>query len=121
MSLLPSLRASADGWQANFVNPGLLLFNAGVDAAVTSRLKASINLNYLRFHRTEALERLLGRARVPAGIGLDWSAGFQYRPYLNENLVVTGGAAGLAAADGLRNILGHGGLYSTFLAVRLTY
>jgi DNA polymerase-3 subunit beta len=44
--------------QLNFVNPGLFLYNLGIDATVTPKLKASFNLNYLQFHRTESLELL---------------------------------------------------------------
>ena len=50
-SLLPSLRSSKIEGQANFVNPGIQIFNAGVDAEVTQTLKAVFNVNYLRFDR----------------------------------------------------------------------
>ncbi len=45
--------------QASFVNPGLLLGGLGVDLELTPKLKAVVNANYLRFHRTGSLELLL--------------------------------------------------------------
>ncbi|MCA1613060.1 MAG: carboxypeptidase-like regulatory domain-containing protein, partial [Acidobacteria bacterium] len=51
-SLLPSLRSSKTQGQANFVNPGILIYNGGADVEVTQRMKAIFNANYLRFHRT---------------------------------------------------------------------
>src|SRR5207247_2005356 len=58
-SLVPSLRSSKIEGQPNFVNPGLFLFNVGADVELTPKLKAILNVNYLRFHHTAVLERLL--------------------------------------------------------------
>jgi hypothetical protein len=44
-SILPSLRSSKIEGQANFVNPGIFIYNAGVDVEVTQRLKAVFNVN----------------------------------------------------------------------------
>jgi hypothetical protein len=74
-SLLPSLRSSKTQGQANFVNPGLFLYNAGVDVEVTQRIKAIFNVNYLRFHRTEPLEYVLFQPRIRKDIGFDYSVG----------------------------------------------
>src|SRR4030095_1358921 len=57
--LLPTLRSSKIQGQANFVNPGIFVYNGGVDAELTQRIKAVFNVNYLRFHRTEPLEYIL--------------------------------------------------------------
>jgi hypothetical protein len=54
-SLLVSLRSNKEEGQANFVNPGIYIFNAGADFNVTPKLKAFVNGNYLRFDRTEPL------------------------------------------------------------------
>ncbi len=48
-SLIPSLRASKDEGQANFVNPGIFLVNAGADFDITPKLKGFLNANFLRF------------------------------------------------------------------------
>ncbi len=89
-SLLPSLRANKFEGQANFVNPGLLLFGAGLDLELTPKLRASPE------RELPALPRD-GRARrcccsSPASgrtIGVDLGGGLLYRPLLNENIVVT--------------------------------
>lgn len=60
-SLLPSLRSNKDEGQANFVNPGILLVNAGTNLELTPKLRAFVNVNYLKFERTEPLELLLSK------------------------------------------------------------
>ena len=103
-SLLPSLRSSKIQGQANFVNPGIFIYNAGVDAEVTQRLKAVFNVNYLRFHRTESLEYLLFQNHIRHDIGWDYSLGIAYRPFLINNVTVTFGAATLQTGRGFRDI-----------------
>jgi carboxypeptidase family protein len=103
-SLLPSLRSSKTQGQANFVNPGIFIYNAGVDAEVTQRLKAVFNVNYLRFHRTEPLEYLLFQNHIRHDIGWDYSLGIAYRPFLINNVTVTFGAATLQTGRGFRDI-----------------
>ena len=90
-SLLPSLRSSKTEGQANFVNPGIFIYNAGVDAEVTQTVKAIFNANYLRFHRTESLEYVLFQPGVRHEIGFDLSLGVVYRPLLINNLTFTFG------------------------------
>jgi len=139
-SLVPSLRASKIEGQPNFVNPGLFLFNVGTDIDVTPKLKMFLNANFLRFHHTEVLERLLFQPNIRENIGIDWSIGARWRPFLIENVVVTAGAAALQAGGGLRDVyteqtfrFGANGLektknsfpydtlYSAFLSLTLTY
>lgn len=103
-SLLPSLRSSKIQGQANFVNPGILIYNAGVDVEVTQRLKAVFNVNYLRFHRTESLEYLLFQNHIRHDIGFDYSLGVAYRPFLINNVTLTFGAATLQTGRGFRDI-----------------
>src|SRR5262249_27492686 len=52
-TLPPSLRSSKFEAQANFVNPGVFLYNIGADADVTQKLKAVFNVNSLRFQHPE--------------------------------------------------------------------
>jgi len=139
-SLVPSLRSSKLEGQPNFINPGLFLLNLGTDIEVTPKLKMFLNANLLRFHHTEALERLLFQPNIRENIGIDWSIGARWRPFLIENVVVTAGAAALQAGGGLRDVytettfkFGPGGLertkssfpydvlYSAFLSLTLTY
>jgi hypothetical protein len=103
-SVLPSLRSSKIEGQANFVNPGILIYNAGVDVEVTQRLKAVFNANYLRFHRTESLEYILFQPNIRHEIGWDYSLGVAYRPFLINNVTMTFGAATLKPGRGFRDI-----------------
>jgi hypothetical protein len=103
-SLLPSLRSSKTQGQANFVNPGIFIYNAGVDVELTQRIKTVFNINYLRFHRTEPLEYVLFQNRIRHDIGLDYSVGVAYRPFLINNVTLTFGAATLQTGRGFRDI-----------------
>jgi hypothetical protein len=103
-SLLPSLRSSKIEGQANFVNPGIFIYNAGVDVEVTQRLKAVLNVNYLRFHRTQSLEYVLFQNNIRHDIGFDYSLGIAYRPFLINNMTLTFGAATLQTGRGFRDI-----------------
>src|SRR5256885_427849 len=103
-SILPSLRSSKIEGQANFVNPGIFIYNGGVDVEVTQRLKAVFNVNYLRFHRTESLEYILFQPHIRHEIGWDYSLGVAYRPLLINNVTLTFGAATLKPGRGFRDI-----------------
>jgi hypothetical protein len=120
-SLLPSLRANKEEGQANFVNPGLWLVNLGTDVELTPKLRAIVNVNYLRFVRTEPLELLLFQAPIRHGIGLDYSLGVQYRPPLSDNLIITFGASALTPHRGFRDLYTGRTLFSLFANVRLQY
>ncbi len=120
-SLIPSMRASKDEGQANFVNPGIFLVNAGADFDITPKLKGFANVNYLRFERTESLENILFQAAIRHDIGVDYGAGVTYRPPLSENIVLTGGAAMLTPGAGFRDIYGGKTLFSLFSSVKFTF
>ena len=120
-SLLPSLRSNKFQGQANFLNPGVMIFNAGTDARLTPKLKAQINVNYLRFDRTEVLEAILFQSGIKKSIGVDAGFGFQYRPFLNDNIVITGGFGVLKPGAGLRRIYPDVTLFSGFLNTRFLF
>jgi hypothetical protein len=103
-SILPSLRSSKTQGQANFVNPGIFIYNGGVDVELTQRIKTVFNVNYLRFHRTEPLEYVLFQNRIRHDIGWDYSLGVAYRPFLINNVTVTFGASTLQTGRGFRDI-----------------
>lgn len=103
-SLLPSLRSSKTEGQANFVNPGIFIYNAGVDAELTQTVKAIFNANYLRFHRTESLEYVLFQPGVRHEIGYDLSLGVIYRPWLINNLTFTFGGNLFLAGKGFKDV-----------------
>ena len=120
-SLLPSLRSNKFQGQANFLNPGVMIFNAGTDAKLTPKLKAQINVNYLRFDRTEVLEAILFQSGINKSIGVDAGFGIQYRPFLNDNIVITGGFGVLKPGAGLRRIYPDVTLFSGFLNTRFLF
>lgn len=103
-SLLPSLRSEKTEGQASFVNPGIMIFNAGIDAELTQTVKAIFNFNYLRFHRTESLEYVLFEPEVRKEVGYDLSLGVVYRPLLINNLTFTFGGNLLIPGKGFKDI-----------------
>jgi hypothetical protein len=120
-SLMPNMRAGVFQGQANFINPGIMLWNAGMDAKITPKLRSTINLNYLRFHRTEVLESVLFQSGIRHGIGVDGGMGLQYRPLLTENVVVTGGVGALLPHAGFKDIYTGKTQLSGFINVRLLF
>ncbi len=120
-SLIPSLRSTKEEGQANFVNPGILLANAGADFDITPKLKGFANFNYLRFERTEPLEVLLFESPIRHSIGEDFGIGVTYRPPLSENIVLTGGASALQPGEGFKDIYTSRTLFSLFGSVKFTF
>jgi len=120
-SLVPDLKSSKLEGQANFVNPGLFLYNAGVDADLTPKLKAFANLNLIRFARTEPLELLLFQKPIHAGVGADSGLGLTYRPPLSENIVLTGGVNVFEPFQGFREISTNRTLIALFANVRFRF
>ena len=120
-SLIPSLRSSKEEGQANFVNPGLFLANAGADFEITPKLKGFANFNYLRFERTEPLEFVLFQSPIHHAIGEDAGVGVEYRPPLTENVVLTGGASALQPGQGFKDIYTGRTQFSLFGSVKFTF
>ena len=120
-SLLPSMRSSKEEGQANFVNPGIFLVNAGANFDLTPKLKSFLNVNYLRFERTAPIALLLFESPIHNTIGLDTSVGFQYRPPLSENISITGGAAALFPGQGFRDIYSGTTQFSIFANVHFQF
>ncbi len=104
LSLTPSLRNGKFQGQTNFVNPGLHLFNLGVDSDLTPKLKLIHNTNFLWFDQTEVLETFLFTGEVRNFIGTDISFGAEYRPFLNNNVLMLGGFSTLLAGDGFEDL-----------------
>ncbi|HZZ20907.1 MAG TPA: hypothetical protein VFE25_16150 [Opitutaceae bacterium] len=104
-SLLPDLRAGgAFEGQSNFVNPGLILYGVGAEADLTPKIRAFFNANYLQFDTTDPIKRLLMTNEAGRSIGMDISLGFQWRPLLISNVILSAGCGVLLPAAGYRNI-----------------
>jgi len=120
-SLLPSLRTSKNEGQANFVNPGIFIANAGADFDLTPKLKTLVDVNYLRFERTAPIELLLFESPIHNSIGVDTSLGVEYRPPLSENIVITGGASALLPGQGFRDVYSGKTQFALFASVRFQF
>jgi hypothetical protein len=125
-SLVPDLRSSKVQGQANFDNPGLLLLNLGVDFDLTPKLKMINNCNFLWFDSTEPLRTFLFDQAINTRIGTDLSTGFEYRPLLNNNIIVLFGVSTLIPGSGFRSIYDFKGsdvdpLVGAFAQLTLTY
>lgn len=121
-SFLPSLRSSKLEGQANFVNPGLLLANAGYDADITPKLRAVLNINYLRFVNTAVLVDFTNQNAIHKQIGLDYSLGIIYRPFLNNNAVFTFGLSAFSPLEGFKDLYETNQIqYGLFTSLVFTY
>ena len=125
-SLIPDLRSSQIQGQANFVNPGLFLYNAGVDFDITPKLKMINNVNLLFFDSTAPLEQFLFAGKIDRSIGTDISAGFEYRPLVSDNVIMMFGVATLVPGQGLRALFNNsnnrvGLMDQVFLNLTLQY
>ncbi len=103
-SLTPSMKNGKFQAQPNYVNPGLHLVNLGVDADLTPKLKLIHNTNLLWFDQTEVLETFLFTGEVDSFIGTDISLGAEYRPFLNNNVLLLGGFSTLISGDGFKDL-----------------
>ena len=127
MSLVPDLRSSKFQGQSNFVNPGLFLYNLGADFDITPKVKLINNCNFLWFDQTSVLQQYIFQQRVHRHIGTDLSSGVEYRPFLNNNVIIVGGVSGLIAGQGFDDLYSRapnnrpGGFFASFLQVNLTY
>jgi hypothetical protein len=125
-SLIPDLRASKIQGQSNFVNPGLMLINAGADFDLTPKLKMINNVNVLWFDSTQVLEQFIFDNNIPSFIGTDISTGFEYRPLLSENIIMTFGASTLVPGTGFKALFDKVGastppLVTGFVELNLNY
>ncbi|HZJ38455.1 MAG TPA: hypothetical protein VFD18_04725 [Chthoniobacterales bacterium] len=137
-SLVIDLRTSKSEGQSNFVNPGTIILGFGSDADITPKLKGFLNVNYVWMAETEPIKQVLLTNHASNEVGLDCSLGFQYRPLLTNNVILTAGVGFLVPGSGYKDIyrantdpvFGYPGpapakvddfLYSGIFTVTLTY
>lgn len=120
-SLYTSLSPGRQEGQANFVNPGLRLYNVGVDFEILPELKLITNASFMQFDQTDVLQTLRQDGSIGRDIGVDMSAGFLYRPFLNNNVQVRFGVATLKPSAGLKNLYGDQLLYDVFSNLTFLY
>ena len=103
-SLVIDLRTSKSEGQSNFVNPGAVIVGYGMDADVTPKLRAFLNVNYIWTVETAPIEQVLFTNNAAHDIGLDCSLGVQYRPLLTDNIIFSAGAGFLVPGQGYKDI-----------------
>jgi hypothetical protein len=126
-SLVPNLRSSKTQGQSNFTNPGLLLFNLGLDMDITPKLRTIMNANYLMFDKTEVLSTFTFQKDIDKEIGLDLSVGFEWRPFHNDNAIMLFGVSALIPDEGFKDLYSEyetgdvETLFASFFEMILTY
>ncbi|QDT36411.1 HEAT repeat domain-containing protein [Stratiformator vulcanicus] len=105
-SLSPTLRSSKIQGQANHVNPGIFIFNAGMDFEITPKLRMITNASYLMFDKTDVLETYTFQDDIAREIGVDLSIGIEYRPLLSDNIIIEAGWASLVPGNGMKDLFG---------------
>ena len=103
-SLVVDFRTSKSEGQSNFVNPGAFIVGYGLDADITPKLRGFVNVNYIRTIDTATTELVLFTNKASNDFGLDCSAGFQWRPLLTENIILTAGAGFFIPRQGYKDI-----------------
>jgi hypothetical protein len=122
LSPFPDLSSSKLEGQSNFVNPGIFIANLGVDAEITPKVKAIFNANYLWFAHTDSLELYLQQPDISRDLGAEISLGLQYRPLLNNNMIVNVGLSSFWPGQGFKQIYETDKtFYSLFTTVTLTF
>lgn len=138
-SLVPNLRSSKTEGQANFVNPGVFIFGLGAELEVTPKLRSFVNVNYISLVDTDTIQTALLANNVANDMGWDFSIGFQYRPLLTDNIIISAGFGALLPGSGFTDIYQSNTdlvagfdrtdmrgqvddfLYSALIAITLTY
>jgi hypothetical protein len=103
-SLVIDFRTSKAEGQSNFVNPGAFIAGYGLDADITTKLKAFMNVNYIRTVETATTELVLFTNHASNDFGLDCSLGFQWRPLLTDNVVFSAGVGFFVPRWGYKEI-----------------
>jgi hypothetical protein len=125
-SLIPDLRSSRIQGQANFVNPGLLLYNLGFDLDINPKLKMINNCNFLWLESSAVIEQYVFAGGINNFLGTDLSSGFEYRPFLNNNAIMTVGVSTLVPGSAFKALYNNpfgtvDPLVAGFAQLTLTY
>ena len=126
-SLVPDLRSSGIQGQSNFVNPGIFIFNLGLDMDLTPKLRSITNANYIMFDETEVLSAYTFQGDIDKEVGLDISTGIEWRPFHNDNAIILAGVSALLPDEGFKDLYNEFNsgdtetLFAAFVDVILTY
>jgi hypothetical protein len=108
------------------VNPGLHLFNVGMDFEITPKCRLITNCNLMWFDETAVLQTFTFQDSIHRFIGTDISAGIEYRPYLSNNVIINFGAASLVPGRGFHDLYDNiaspaNPLVAAFIDIALLY
>jgi hypothetical protein len=121
-SLVPDLRSSKTEGQANFVNPGLFLYNLGMDLDLLPEVKAILNGNFMNFQDTRSLQSFAFQSNIRRNIGAELSLGLLVRPFLNNNVIATLGGSAFFPGGGFEDLYdSRRTLFSAFAQLTLLY
>ena len=93
---------------------------------ITPKLRLIQNTNFLFFDKTNVLQQFTFQNDISRSIGTDVSLGMEYRPFLNNNVIISGGSALLFPGAGFQDLYRNPNssvnpLYSTFVELDLTF
>ena len=100
------------------------MLGAGADFDVSPQLRVVSNVNKLYFVNTSSLSVLRNQGPISKDIGIDVSAGVQFRPFMSQNLVLNASAAALIPGKGFKQLYDEnkrGPQYSVLVNLLLTY
>lgn len=104
-SVLPSLRGA--NATSQFVNPGALAFNPGIDLTLTPKTLFEANYNYVRFDDTSSLTAVAGGRNVSNEVGHEINAGVTWKPFLNEQVLIFAGGAVFFPGQAIKDTFGN--------------
>ena len=107
-SFIPSFRQL--GTQANFINPGMLLANIGLDVIFTPKLFFETNFNYFQFLQSEIPVGAGVTILDSKSLGFEVNGAFNYRVFLNENVILQAGVNAFFPQDGGKSVLALQGI-----------
>jgi hypothetical protein len=114
-SVYPSLRAA--NATSQYVNPGVLAINPGIDLTLTATTLFEANYNYVRFDDTSSLGR-----QVSSEVGHELNAGVTWRPLANEQIILFAGGAVFFPGGGVKDTFGNDDpVYKTVVRLVLTF
>jgi len=104
-SVFPSLRGA--NATSQYVNPGVLALNAGIDLTLTPRTIFEANYAYVRFDDTSSLVAVAGGRDPSNDVGHELNAGITWKPFLNEHLLIFAGGAVFLPGQAIKDTFGN--------------
>ncbi|HVO29348.1 MAG TPA: hypothetical protein VMV18_01375 [bacterium] len=103
-SVIPSLRGVDQ--RPNFIGPGILLADIGTDLAISPRWTTAFDVTAFNWDQPKALQELLfpSGGQIHSYAGSEAIAQIKFKPFLNEQALVTVSGAALFPGKGLQDL-----------------